>query len=493
MTTQKTSIISSQILQGEKVRLSFHYNNKEITKFINSVFTKVLSNIDLMYLEGVVENITRELIVNAVKANSKRVYFKQKKLNIEDPQHYEQAIADFKDFLIENSNKLPEILKEEGFRVELNLWKKDDGIIINVKNNTPLLPIEEERINHRINQAKQFNDFSEIYLNIADDSEGEGLGIPLTILFLKNSGLNESYFKIKSDGTSTQSYFKIPITPTPKEIETEIKEKIIAEITELPTFPEHVFEIQEMCKNRDVTLSAISAKISLDPALSASVLKLANSALFMPPKQIDNIKEALKIIGLKNLNSILIAATAKKIMDDKFSSFKDIWDHCNKTAFYARDIALNSGLKNLGEKIFLAGLLHDLGKIVLLSINKDLAERIETITSMRQMRTSTALEEVAIGLSHGAIGRLIAEKWNFPEYISEAIAHHHCPVNKELKYKEITESIYIANCMTLIEEKKFDFMFIEDSLLQKFNLQNKSIFENFHKELQEKYSASSVV
>ncbi|HOQ13165.1 MAG TPA: hypothetical protein PK104_12480, partial [Spirochaetota bacterium] len=231
MTTQKTSIISSQILQGEKVRLSFHYNNKEITKFINSVFTKVLSNIDLMYLEGVVENITRELIVNAVKANSKRVYFKQKKLNIEDPQHYEQAIADFKDFLIENSNKLPEILKEEGFRVELNLWKKDDGIIINVKNNTPLLPIEEERINHRINQAKQFNDFSEIYLNIADDSEGEGLGIPLTILFLKNSGLNESYFKIKSDGTSTQSYFKIPITPTPKEIETEIKEKIIAEIT----------------------------------------------------------------------------------------------------------------------------------------------------------------------------------------------------------------------------------------------------------------------
>jgi hypothetical protein len=180
------------------------------------------------------------------------------------------------------------------------------------KNNTPLLPIEEERINHRINQAKQFNDFSEIYLNIADDSEGEGLGIPLTILFLKNSGSMNLILK-KSDGTSTQIISKYLYSYS-KKIETEIKEKIIAEITELPTFPEHVFEIQEMCKNRDVTLSAISAKISLDPALSASVLKLANSALFMPPKQIDNIKEALKIIGLKNLNSILIAATAKKIM-----------------------------------------------------------------------------------------------------------------------------------------------------------------------------------
>ena len=488
MTTTKTSQLSDQVLNGEKVRLTFHYNNKEITKFLNSIFTKILSKTDMLYLQGPVENVTRELIINAVKANSKRIYFKKNQLDISNPSHYEEGMVNFKDFLVEQIDRLPEELKENGYRVEVNFIKDKEGFSIIIRNNSGLLPFEEERIKMRLDKARQYTDFSDIYMDIADDQEGEGLGIPLTMLFLKNSGIGDSSFKIVSNGNVTQSSFKIPLKTYPADLTNVIRDKLVNEIKDLPTFPEHIIELQAMCRNRDIPLSQISSRISIDPALSASVLKLSNSALFMSPKKIENITDALKIIGLKNLNAILVASTTRKIMDERFSSFKDVWNHCNKAAFYARNIAQRTGLYKLSDTVFLAGMLHDLGKIVLLSVNAELTAQIDRITVNRQMRTSTVLEEVSMGISHSAIGRLIAEKWNFPDYIIEAIAYHHSPINPDIKNKDIVYITYIANCMCLIEENKFDFLYIEDDVLNTYNLKKKEVFEIFHQDLMKQFA-----
>jgi hypothetical protein len=181
--------------------------------------------------------------------------------------------------------QLPEELKERGYRVELNLRKDDDGFIILIRNNTGLLPFEEERIKMRLDKAREYTDFADIYMDVADDDEGEGLGIPLTMLFLKNSGIGDSSFKIVSNGAITQSSFRIPLKTQAAEMTSIIRDKLVSEINDLPTFPEHIMELQAMCRNRDVSLNSIAHKISLDPALSASVLKLSNSALFMSPKE----------------------------------------------------------------------------------------------------------------------------------------------------------------------------------------------------------------
>lgn len=488
MTISKSSQLSQQVLNGEKVRLTFHYNNREITRFVNSVFTKILAKSDMLYLQGPIENVTRELIINAVKANSKRIYFKKQNLDISDPVHYETGMSSFKDYMVEQMNQLPDELKESGYRVEVNLRKENEGFVIIIRNNAGLLPFEEERIKMRLDKAREYTDFSDIYMDIADDLEGEGLGIPLTMLFLKNSGIGDSSFKIISNGEITQSSFRIPLKTNKVEITNAIRDKLISEVNELPTFPEHIIELQNMCRNRDVSLASIASRISLDPALSASVLKLSNSALFMSPKRSDNITDALKIIGLKNLNAILVASTTRKIMDDRFSSFKDIWDHCNRCAFYARYIAQKAGLSKLSDTVFLSGLLHDLGKIVLLSANSDLTKQIETLTVNRQMRTSTALEEVSMGISHSSIGRMIAEKWNLPEYIVEGISYHHSPLNPEIKNRDVVFITYIANSMCLIEERKFDFLFMEDEVLSKYGLNIVEDFEALHQQLIKDYA-----
>jgi len=487
MQLARSSELSGQVLNGDPVKLSFHYNNREINRFLNSLFTKILSHSDMLYLQGTVENVLREMIVNAVKANSKRIHFKKNNLNIADPLHYEEGMASFKTYMTESMEEIPIELKDNGYKVELVLKKDNNGFRIIVRNNAGLLPFEQERIKLRVDKAREYNDFAEIYMDIADDQEGEGLGIPLTMLFLKNSGIGDKSFSIISDGSITQSAFTIPLKTQSTAITRVIEVKIVNEVKDLPTFPEHIIELQAMCRKDNVTIGELAKKISLDPSLAASVLKLSNSAGFITSKKIESIVEAVKIIGLKNLNSILIASSAKKIMDDRFSTFKDVWSHCNKAAFYSRLLAQKFGLNKISDMVFLSSLLHDLGKVILLSANQELTDQIEKISANRQMRTSTVLEEVSMGVSHSTIGKMIAEKWNFPNYIREAIAFHHSPLLASEENKDVVFLTYFANALCLIEEKKFDYYYMEDEVLKRFNMTNEEKFAEMHNNFKEQY------
>jgi putative nucleotidyltransferase with HDIG domain len=280
---------------------------------------------------------------------------------------------------------------------------------------------------------------------------------------------------------------EIPFKIRPLEVTSLIQQQIVNDVNELPTFPEHILELQKMCRDRDVTIPRIAEKISLDPSVSASVIKLSNSAGFITSRHIDTIADAVKIIGLKNLNALLVATATRKILDDRFSSFKDVWHHCNKAAFYARNIALEKGLKDTADHAFLAALLHDLGKIVLLSTNSELAEHIEEVTVSRQMRTSTVLEEITMGISHSLIGKMIALKWNFPDYIVEAIEFHHSPLKSGSASMEVVYVTYAANVMCLLEERKFDYMYMEDDVLNYLAIKNEDDFRELHEKLKKAY------
>jgi HD-like signal output (HDOD) protein len=342
--------------------------------------------------------------------------------------------------------------------------------------------------------AKKINNFSEAYGEIADDIEGEGLGIILTLLFLRNSGIGEDSLQIESSENSTESSLFIPFEPKPQSITSIIQTRILEEIKELPALPESIVELQEMCHVPDIEFSRIAQKISLDPSLSASVLKLSNSAGFITRNRIENILDAIKVIGLRNLKAILIASSARKIINQKYSTFKKIWEHCNRTAFYARAIAVKFGYSRISDCVFLSGLLHDLGKIVLLSANSSLAEWISEITKNRELRTSTVIEEVSIGISHSSIGELIAERWNLPGYLVDTIKYHHSPLFIEnSENREIVFITYIANQICSIEEQRFSYFFIEDEILGMFNIRNENEFNELHDELKQKYSEAQLL
>jgi len=484
---EKTSELLKQLDKGDTIGLSLHYHNKFTIKFINSLVSKILSNNNLVFLQTTIFTILREILVNAVKANTKRLYYDIENIDITNLDEYNTIIDEFKPFMVSKAEFIENELKKTKYRVWLYIKKHDGGIKFVVKNNCPMNELEEKRVTHRMERAKEFNDFTEVYGEVMDDSEGEGLGLILIMLFLRNSGIGESSLKITSDEENTRSILNVPFTLKPVEITNEIKKKIVDEVEELPSFPEHVIRLQQMCKMPDVTIKSLADEIKIDLALTSSVLRLSNSAGFMTRKRIEDVNEAIKVIGLKNLNSILITASSRRILDDRYSIFKQIWNHCNKVAFYSRAIALKFKKPKLAENVYIAGLLHDLGKIVLLSTNTKLSEWISDITVGKKIRTSTVIEEISIGMSHATIGEIIATKWNFPEYIIEAISKHHSPLNANDQFKNVVNLTYLANEMCLMEEKKAEFDYIEVSVLETMGIEKEDDFNAFHENIKEQY------
>lgn len=339
----------------------------------------------------------------------------------------------------------------------------------------------------RIEKAKTYNDFSEVYCDVTDNSEGEGLGLVLTVLFLKNSGIGVNSLKISSDDNMTQASLVVPFQLKPVAVMNKIQKQILDEVRELPTFPENILELEKLCSDPEVDYRIVADRLSMDPSLSVSVLKLSNSAAFITRRRIDTISEAINLIGMKNLRSIIIASSARRILDERYSSFRQVWDHCNKTAFYARQLALTFGLGKIAQNVYLAALLHDLGKIVLLSTSSALSEWMFTLTRDRSLRTSTIIEEVSIGISHSSIGEKIARKWNLPEYLVETIEWHHAPLNCKEEFRDIVYITYLANKLCGIEGKRFDFYFLEEDVLQRYNIDDENALNLLHEDMKKLY------
>ncbi len=488
MSDIKAAEILSKYMMGEKATITFHYHSETILRSIEAVFAKILAKMDIVFLLDSLITVLREIITNAVKANAKRFYFQKLNLDINDPESYQKGIESFKTEIMAKFDKIEQELNESEYSAKFSIQKTNDNILVTIVNNSAIHPEELARINLRIEKAKGYKDFTDAYDEIYDDTEGAGLGIVLTILLLKNTGIGEDSYKIETDGTVTKSTVNIPLELQPRQITTKIKDQIINEINGLPTFHENILMLQKLCKNPDAEINEIADKIVLDPALTADILKLSNSAHFIKSKRVENLHEAIMTIGLKNLNDILTATGARSILEERYSIFAEIWAHCNKTAFYAKNIATKYNLsKSITDNAFLCGLLHDLGKIVLLATDKKFTSWISDLTKNRKIRTSTVLEEVSLGISHSAIGELMAKKWSFPDYLVESIKFHHSPLSAKDELKDLIFTVYLANMLCGFETKKYNYYFFEEEVLEKFKLTSPSEVEELQNKLKKQY------
>lgn len=484
-TMNKTEIFK-KIDSNQPLKLKFQYIDESHLMLLNSIMVRYLSKKDYLYLLNSLNTILREIVVNALKANAKRVYFIKTGLDINNPGNYIEGMKQFKNNVIGEFDQIEADLKNSDFYVKLIFEQTEKELLISLINNSPILPEELKRVTHRISKAIQYNDFSEAYAEVEDDTEGAGLGIVLTILLFKNMGIDPKTFKIESDGKVTTTSISIPDSIQPAEITTNIKKVILKKVEGIPTFPENILVLQKMCADPNSLIDDISKKIQLDPALTTDVIKLSNSAGFIPGKRIETVSSAVMIIGLKNLNAILTASSARRILNQRFQSFEQIWEHCNRVAFYSRMIASKIKKPCIAENAYMAGLLHDLGKIILLSTDLKLVETISDIAMNRNIRTSTVMEEISIGISHSTLGAVIAAKWNFPEYLIEAIDFHHAPHNAK-KNIELVNTVYLANMMCGIETRKYYFHYLDEPVLKFFNLAEETAFKAFHAKLKAKY------
>jgi putative nucleotidyltransferase with HDIG domain len=203
---------------------------------------------------------------------------------------------------------------------------------------------------------------------------------------------------------------------------------VIKRIHDLPSLPAVVIELLSSMEQDDIDTHALAGKIALDQALSAKTLRLANSSFYGMPTQVTTIQQAISVLGFHSIRTLVTACAVTGCFargpgaEFDFDSF---WRHAIGTAACGRVLAKRLRLNP--ETAFTAGLLHDLGTMVLVTRYPSDYRAVEAYRRQHDC-SSSAAQQAVFGLDHAMIGSALAAYWKFPQSIQQAVAqHHHAP------------------------------------------------------------------
>jgi HD-like signal output (HDOD) protein len=469
--------IKNSMRSGIPLTITTYTLPHEIEVYIVKVLAVFLRLAGHENLRDYIEYCIQELSVNAKKANTKRVYFMEKCLDINDPGQYKEGMANFKKDMFNNIAHYLQLQKDKGLYVKIIMLYSKDALQIEVRNNVVVSKIELIRIHDKIARSRQYGSLEDAFSQVLDDSEGAGLGLVVLILMLKKMGLTEDCFDITRTESETVAKLVVPLEQTVLTNVSGITKEIVAHINDLPHFPENIIRIQNMLSNPKYDMKDIAGKISIDPAITADIIKLVNSAQYMTVKKIDSISEAVKILGITGIRNLLYSYGTMKLLGDDTEEKELLWKHSYKTAFFAFNLVKNfQHDKSSIEDIYLGGMLHDMGKIVLSAVNPSVNDKIKVFCEEKNI-PPIMFEDIRAGMNHAEIGALLAEKWNFPENLVAAIRFHHTPGDAPEKYRLLVDSVYLANMLCELERGGAVFEQIDGSVLARFNITSSSQIE----------------
>jgi len=462
--------------------LIYAYIDHQVENAIDNNLLTFLNEIKKNSLFLNLSYMIKELVANAYKANLKRVHFKLNRLDINSSEAYKIGIKSFKDnFKDLDSNLFREARSMRSY-IKIDFNVVNNVLILSIMNNTPILKIERDRIVNKVQNANEINDLEEAINKVIDKEEGSGLGLIIVLLTLKKIGLNEHSFEVLANENSTEIRIKIPLDIVDKFEEEIISETAVRVIDEIPPFPQHIIDLQKNLSDPNANFKDLIRIIIKDPPLIVKVLKIANSSFYMCPKKINTVEEAVKIISFEGIKNLVFAynienliANTKKI---KLKAIQDNIQHSLEVAYYSFHIAKHFNYTQSYTEVYIAGTLHDIGKLVIDSINPDIIKKINN-TCFERGIPAERLENITSGLNHSIVGAELAKKWNFPDYIIDVIKNHHTPLNSfNENSKSLLYIIYLGNLLYYYKRARYDFRKIDYEVLKFFNLTNRNNLEN---------------
>lgn len=194
----------------------------------------------------------------------------------------------------------------------------------------------------------------------------------------------------------------------------------------LPTLPGVVRLLTSMVDDDKTSAADLGAVISRDQVLSAKLLRLVNSPIYGFPGRISSVKQALVLLGF-NVVKGLVLGTA--VFDQLAANLRGLWNHSLGAAIISRRIAKARGMPD-AEEVMVAGLLHDLGKVVLSHVAPEAAEAAATTARLKRIHIAEA-ERKVIGLDHCEIAARVVKQWHLPQRLGDVLVHHHAPMHAE--------------------------------------------------------------
>lgn len=223
-------------------------------------------------------------------------------------------------------------------------------------------------------------------------------------------------------------------------------------VAHIATLPDITVNIIEIVENPSSSAQDLNKVIANDPALSARILKVVNSAFYGLPRQIGSINRAISLLGLNAVKNLAIAASLAKLfkggaLGARFDA-KDLWSHSVAVAAISRHIALSLRM-SFADESFLAGLIHDIGIMVELQAERGkLAIVVQRMTFDPKGNPTSdylSLEREILGCDHGHYGGALCEAWKFPKSFSHVCGHHHDPRAVPPDLRTMTWIVHIAD------------------------------------------------
>jgi len=213
----------------------------------------------------------------------------------------------------------------------------------------------------------------------------------------------------------------------------------------LVSLPEVCIQVQALADSSHTTAGDIADVVSKDAALTTRLLKLVNSAYFSLPRKIDTVSRAVNMIGMRELRNLTLAASAAEVFSKippELIDMASFWQHSVYTGLLARNLAQCCNVLH-SERLFTAGLLHDIGRLLMLMKVPEETARAESLR-LHSTRDICELEEDLVGFSHAEVGEALLLHWNMPENLCASIRYHHNPDAAENAHLE-SAIVHIAD------------------------------------------------
>lgn len=227
-------------------------------------------------------------------------------------------------------------------------------------------------------------------------------------------------------------------------------EDIIRKTGDLPTLPKAALNVIRETESATASAASVAQHIGMDQALTARVLRLANSAYFGLSRQVADIQEAVVILGMRNVRNLAIVASTFPWMSKPLKGYRlgprQMWTHSFCVAVAAKELALKTR-KSDPDLAFTAGLLHNIGKVAL---SVWLENKIEAMmnVAVAENLTFDQMERKLLGFSHAEVGAFLADQWSLPKPFVESILYHHSP-NEAPEPSALTDYVHIGDYITM--------------------------------------------
>jgi putative nucleotidyltransferase with HDIG domain len=253
--------------------------------------------------------------------------------------------------------------------------------------------------------------------------------------------------------------------PTAIEIVQRIQfDEIVKQIQDLPSLPAVVMELLNSIDQEDIDINVLAKKVSHDQALTAKTLRFANSSFYGTQSKVTTIQQAITLLGVANVRNLITAAAISGSFPENQCvgfNFKAFWRHSMATAVCAQLLARHLHVNS--DYAFTAGLLHDIGRLVIVTrfpqhYAAAIAYRIEQDCYMLEA------ERAMLGIDHVIAGHALAVHWHFSEVMQHAIVGHHEPENSD--GGALVSLIHVANSIV----HALDVTNVEDDLVPPISL-----------------------